>query len=376
MNKKANDDCITKFTPVFLGSGRCFHTLDWFRSCELISSPRPIFITDNFGGEGFIPLLNSSDLVRRLIIIDPFLFKNASKLGHLWRNAVKLLLLPFQVLALRSAMKSISNPFVFSHSTYYSFIASFCNVKYSATPQGSEVLVRPHRSKLYRMILIRSLKYASFITVDSDAMKLEIIKLANISSNIIQNGINVSEILKLQLSTSRTLITSIRGVDGNYRINEILESRNRYCVDCSINFCFPFSEDGYHKKFLRLLDKKDTIHGRLNRQKMYELLGKSYCVISIPLSDSSPRSVYEAIFSGAIVACTFSPYINSLPKCMIERIVLVDLSDENWFMRMIDSSKYLAQTPYTPSVEALDMFDQRSSMKKVLSLAYSASKFP
>ena len=75
------------------------------------------------------------------------------------------------------------------------------------------------------------------------------------------------------------------------------------------------------------------------------------------------------------MACTFAPYINSLPECMRERVLLVDLTDENWFKRMVDSSKYLAKKPYTPSAEALDMFDQRSSMKKVLSLAYSVSKF-
>ena len=61
-------------TVIFLGNGRCYHTLDWFRSAQLLlpSSP-PILVTDLIDGESFEKLITDSDLVVKLFIIDKWL---------------------------------------------------------------------------------------------------------------------------------------------------------------------------------------------------------------------------------------------------------------------------------------------------------------
>ena len=101
---------------------------------------------------------------------------------------------------------------------------------------------------------------------------------------------------------------------------------------------------------------------------MYELLGQTKLVISIPESDSSPRSVYESIFCGCAVAITYQPYYDVLPIDMKSRIILIDLQDETWFDKAIEFANKTILIPYTPSKEALDNFDQKKSFNKILDL--------
>lgn len=369
-----------KFTPVFLGSGRCFHTIDWFRSCQQLTDIEPIFITDNLDGEGYLRLLRSQDDVRNLVLIDSVLFKRPTRWGHVWRNLVKLVLVPLQVMRLRKNLHRVLNPFIFAHSSYYAFIASFCNVRYSFTPQGSEVLVRPFTSNLYRYFLLRSVRHAAFTTVDSNVMADRLEELSGLRPHIIQNGIDVAGIGcrtdESNVDAERNLVTSIRGFDSNYRIVDILQARNSQVSCQDLNFCFPFVEGGYERKISRLIRDKDVLHGRLPKTEMYALLKRSVCVISIPKSDSSPRSVYEAIFCGAAVICTKAQYIDDLPSCMRRRIIVVNINDPRWLSDGIVAARQIVSEDYFPSSAAIDCFDQISSMKRFLSLAFTNVKSP
>jgi hypothetical protein len=263
------------FTPVFLGSGRCFHTMDWFRSCaELVAEP-PIYITDNYGRDGLAPLLKPADSVRELLIIDPVLFKKASRVGHVWRNLLKLLLVPLQIFLLRRQLRRISAPFVFAHSTYYAFLASFCHARYSATPQGSEVLVRPQRSKFYKWFLARSVRSAAFVTVDSPAMAARLMEATGVTAQIVQNGIDIASIRALlQPDSPRNLVTSMRGIEPNYRIREILAARDATAAGTALHLCFTFVEESYLRDIRRAVRSFDVLHGRLPREALYRQIGK------------------------------------------------------------------------------------------------------
>lgn len=353
--------------------------MDWFRSCQKIARLAPVFVTDNLGGEGFVPLLGADDNVRKLVLIDHLLAKQPTRLGHAWRNFVKLALVPLQVLKLRRVLRDIHNPFIFAHSTYYAFLASFCTVRYSATPQGSEVLVRPLRSRLYRSLLLRSVHHAAFTTVDSNAMAERLEKLSGVRPHVVQNGIDVSGInagTDGPASQCRWLITSIRGFESNYRIIEILQARDQQAPGLNLQFCFPFVEGNYERQIRSLVRETDILHGRLLRNQMYALLKESFCVISIPKSDSSPRSVYEAIFCGAAVLCTYAQYIDALPACMRRRVVLVNINAPRWLAEGLDAARQIVAEAYIPSDEALNLFDQLRSMKRCLSLAVNVLALP
>jgi hypothetical protein len=330
---------------------------------------KPLFITDNFGKEGFKPLLKDSDSVGRLFILDPFLGDRPTAMGHRWRNLLKLVMVPFQVVKLRQQLRRLRRPFVFAHSTYYAFLASFCGVPYCATPQGSEVLVRPAGSRLYRYLLNRSARHATFVTVDSAAMAAGIHRLAGIQSHVVQNGIDVARIAAKADSAPRTLVLSVRGISDNYRIREIIAGRNASAPSVALTFSFPFVEEGYAREVEAILGKDDFMHRDVPKEDLYGLFRRAICVLSIPKSDSSPRTVYEAIFCGAIAVCAPSPFIGKLPQCMRERIVIADLSDPGWFQKCLSRASQMVLTPFVPDPEAIDQFDQVASMRRCLELA-------
>jgi len=83
---------------IFLCGARDFHAMDWYKSAkESITSMDIIILTDLIEGEGFSKLISEKDNVAKLLILDKVLFRNQSRLGNIWRNMLKLLVLPIQV---------------------------------------------------------------------------------------------------------------------------------------------------------------------------------------------------------------------------------------------------------------------------------------
>ena len=112
----------------------------------------------------------------------------------------------------------------------------------------------------------------------------------------------------------------------------------------------------------------DNDLGRVDRISMYNLFFETNLVLSIPYSDSSPRSVYEAIFCGCAVGITYQPYYDLLPLCMKKRIILINLKEKNWLDSAYKKSKTILKYNYYPSRKAIELFDQRLSFKKIYNL--------
>lgn len=358
---------------VFLCGARDFHAMDWYSSAkELIDDSSKIsIVTDLIEGEGFKRLVDSSDNVFKLIILDGLLLKKQSRLADLWRNILKLLLLPIQVLLLRRFHEKNKNSIFFAHSMYYLWLAHFAGVNFIGTPQGSDLLVKPFKSKLFKYLSIKALRSAKFVTVDSEMMRLSCVKISGVDPVIIQNGIDLTAINKKNTSDedeveSNNRILSLRGFTELYRLKQIIESRNFNLKNISIDFIYPFQDESYKSKISFLGQDKDF--GRVSRNDMYALMRNARLVVSIPSSDSSPRSVYEAIFCNAIVAITYNKYFEDLPKCMQSRIIIVDIKDKDWLKIAFYRAKDIRRKNFEPSAEALDLFDQKRSFKKKMKL--------
>ncbi len=354
----------------FLCGSRDFHAMDWYKSAkEVIPNSKLSILTDLIEGEGFQKIISKNDRVERMIIIDRLLFKKQSPLSHLWRNIVKFILIPFQVYFIKKHNRENPNTIYYAHGMYYIWLAYIAKVNFIGTPQGSEILIRPFKSTLYKFLSKKSLQAAKFITVDSIKMQLICKKISNIKPHIVQNGIDLSLILKhnkrLRKPKNRSNIISIRGFSELYRIKEILLYRKKRP---SISFIYPFYDNSYRNKIIKYMKKSDKDIGRVDRLKMYKLLQTSLMVISIPLSDSSPRSVYEAIFCGSVVCITYHPYYDLLPKCMKERIIIVDINNKSWLTNAIEKARIISKKKFYPDNESLNLFDQRKSFKKILSL--------
>ena len=361
---------------VFLCGARDFHAIDWYRSAEeRLPNEKLCILTDLIAGEGFQKIVSEDDNIYSLIILDKFLFKRQSNIGNLWRNILKLLVLPIQIILIKRFDKRNLNSIYHAHSMYYLWLAAAANVEFIGTPQGSDILVKPFKSKIYKTLSIWAMKSAKYITVDSEKMRDKVFEISAVKAKIIQNGIDIKAIEKFSFSLPkkdliRDRLVSIRGFSPLYRIEELLIARNieNNAKDFPISLIYPFYENEYKQKTLKYLTANDEDLGRVNRTQMYELLFESQLVISIPSSDSSPRSVYESIFCGSAVAITHHPYYDTLPICMKERIILVDLDNENWLLNATKDANSIVSSNFIPCEKALDLFDQRRSFKRILSL--------
>ena len=354
--------------PYFLGSSRCFHTIDWYESgLKFYGKPIP-FVTDMIDGEGFPCLVKDRAAINKLIIIDRFLFSDPGTIGHKIRNVVKLLLTPIQAILVWKLIRSSEN-ITFAHSTYYAFLASLAGIQYVSTPQGSEVLVRIENSILYKFFAHIAHKNAILITVDSLAMKMKLKELLNLDSEVVQNGIPIDflkSISEKPVGQKNDDLLSIRGIAENYQVLEIIDCCSESKNLPLLQLCCPFYDEDYFVKVQnKVLQTGVIIHGKLNRKDFYQCLLRTKIAISIPISDSSPRSVYEAIYCGCVVIVRYNQYLEDLPACMLERIVVTDCAGD-WFDVAYDKALERSKTKFCPTPDADQMYDQRLSFPRVL----------
>lgn len=353
---------------VFVGNARDFHAIDWYRTIKKICVDKQVFFaTDLIESENHRKIVSESDNLINLYNIDWLLFSSQSTFGNIWRNFIKVLFFPIQVARLKKMVSKNPDAVYHAHTMYYLFICWRAGVKFIGSPQGDEILIRPYRSKLYRYFAVKSLAAADHLIVDSVNLKNGIWKLSGKNAEVIQYGIDVKTILELRdTETERNQITSIRALYPLYRIQSILDARNQCATPPPLTLFYPFWEDGYKEKIIRQLQPSDINLGRMETKiEVYRALAKTKLAISIPESDSSPRSVYESIFSGCCVAVSNNSWIESLPECMRKRICIVDLDDKYWLEKSILYAESVVKTPYIPSDDSLNMFDQERSMKLV-----------
>ncbi len=362
---------------VFLCGARDFHAMDWFRSAQQsLPNDRLCVLTDLIAGEGFHDLRRPGDRVFELFILDPLLLRTPSVRANIWRNVLKLLVFPLQVWLLRRFDHRHPDGRYFCHSMYYLFLAWAAGVTFVGTPQGSDVLIKPYRSKAYRFFAVRSLRAARHVTVDSEQMRDRIRELAGVEAKVIQNGIDVRSILATArrpddaAAPERRYILSIRGFTPLYRIDAIIVARNGSAQFASVPLAlrYPFYEDDYRTKSLQLLCAGDLDVGRVSVAEIPHLFDEARLVVSVPISDSSPKSVYEAIFYGCAVAVTQHPFVDDLPACMRARLVVVDLADPHWLDDALERAADILRKPYQPSPEAVSTFDKIESFRKVSDL--------
>ena len=362
---------------VFLCGARDFHAMDWYRSAKKkLGRERVAVMADIIEAEGLKSLVQEDDELIKLHIIDKWLFKTPSHIGDIWRNVLKLLILPLQAKMLKKYYKQHPNTVYHAHGMYYMQMAAKAGVPFVGTPQGSELLVRPYKSNYYRKFATKALKAAKHVTVDSVNMQKSAESFSGVRPHIVQNGIDVKAILDYLQNTEqpkRDVWLSMRGFTPLYREKEFVEARNESVKykEQPIIFAYPFFDDIYMAEVKPLMHKDDKDLGRLQRDELYAMLRRSEVVFSIPASDSSPRSVYESLFLGCPVIITQNKYVEMLPQSMQERIVIADIEEEGWFDKAIEKAVELSKEPFTPSKDAIEMFDQEACFEKVYSLLMS-----
>lgn len=362
---------------VFLCASRDFHAIDWLRSFEKnFPEFKYIIICDSINAEGEKSLINENDKIDKLFIIDKFLFKSKNKFANLFRNTLKIFLTPIQLIYLYKKLKKYKNPIIFANGAYFIFLASILKIKFVANPVGSEVLIRPFKSSLYKLFLYNSLKKASLITVDSYKMQSVLKDLFNLKSVVIQNGIDINKINDFKNSVNqkninnvRNKYTSIRAFTPLYNIKNIISARNNSLYkNKKLDFIYPFFDLSYKNHCFKLLNSEDNDLGRLEDFDYFQQLYNSRIVFSIPSSDASPKSVYESIFLGCAVVVKNLEYLEMLPRTMRERILEVDIENQNWFNEAIEKSEIILKKDFIPDDDSIDFVNRDFSVSKLFIL--------
>lgn len=355
----------------FLCGAKDFHAMDKVHlTATVVGVENVTLVSDTFEGEGQTSLVRPGYRVKPLVVIDRYTLPTPGRLADLWRNFVKLVFLPLQILQLRGLRHEIRDAVVHAVPIYYMVLCWIARIPFVGTPQGSEVLERPYVSRTYRFFAVRALRAATVVIVDSVAMRDAVRKLAGRDAIVVKNGFDTKHALGAQTAATRDRVVSMRGFQPLYRIAEIASARNASSARPPIDFVYPLYDDGYVATVRALAGPDDVFHGMVSREALYRLFSRALLAVSIPSSDSSPRSVYEAIFCGAIVALARQGYYDELPDCMKERIVLVDLADPLWLERALAFARERIGTHYRPSPEALALCDQNTLIRRIVDTVY------
>lgn len=357
-----------KIKYYFLGSARCFHTIDWYNSARKVLNYEIEFITDLIDGEGFNCLVKDKKEIKKLFILDKFLPKSYDVRAHRLRNLLKFIFIPIQAILLYLIISKNKNHLIYAHSTYYAFIASLVGANYVSTPQGSEVLVRLENSFLYRVFAFFAHKNALLVTVDSFNMQHKLKKILGIQSSVIQNGVDIQNIKKLSSNQnqSRTIsLLSIRGISKNYEIDKILKCKDKYLPEVHLDMCAPFIDKTYYQSLNLKEFKNINFLGKLTKDEFQKTLLTSKVVVSIPKSDSSPRSVYESIFSGCIVIVKHNNFLKFLPEDMLNRVVIANTDEDDWLRSAYEQALGKLNNNFFISEQSMNLFDQNLSVQRV-----------
>jgi len=350
-----------------------FHGVDWaVKIHELIKNKQILVISDTFNKVNLkifkknnIPFIS----LNKLNLFNP---NNFTAFGNLKRNILKILWLPFCIYQLKKLLDK-QKILIHAHSMFYIFLCALAKASFIATPMGSDVLVRPSQSLLYKLCCAWALKKAEIISVDSKELQNKILTLCNKKSVLIQNGISTKEAFFFaKKNLKRNLLISPRAIDENYRIKNILAARNGEKINRPITFFYPYYNLAYINQLQALMIKNDKNIGRITKQHMYFFFARALVVFSIPLSDSSPRSIYEAIFCGAPICTVDAKWVHDLPYCMQSRIIIADIKQSGWMTLAIHKAKKICKIQFKPTPKAIKTYDEICSMKMAIELLYES----
>lgn len=354
---------------MFFGSANDHHAVEWFQACKAQENNWPVGFLSSEAFEKSPTSRWTPDqaefLEKRILIFRNYRRSPVGRLIGGWKKASALI---WVSLRLRHWSRRNVVAVFHAHGLTHGLVCALAGVNFVLSPQGSDVLVSPKTSPLHKFLATFAISRAISVIANSPKMLSAVAGLGARNCFMSQQGIDARDLLRSGKSHSETLrISSIRALKENYRIIEILRARNELMEEANISFAFPESDDGYVARIASLLSEGDVMLGRLGKKDFHALLADSDVCISVPKSDSSPRSVYEALFSGCVVLSSKSSWINSVPDDLRKRIVVVDLNRRTWFLDGITRARILLQTPFCPSPQTVEYFESSSCARRVIS---------
>jgi len=276
---------------------------------------------------------------------------------------------------------------VHAHSLYYGYLASFIktDVPVVFTPMGSDVIIHAQKSRIFRHMSKNAFRRAHIITGDSILLQRQGYKVgARKDRNfIIQNGVDSKVFfpkahnLRKQygISDDEVLLFSPRAITPLYNIDAIIESlahlkTKGYVFKCMFSFAFGDEYTEQLKAQVSRLDLDENVIwlGFLTYEEMANHYNGAEIVISVPSSDSSPKSVYEAMFCRKPIIVTdleWSYELLSESKCFSRVAVRDPVQLCDAITGIIEDQDYADMIATNAMTFAHRYFDYEKNMQKM-----------
>jgi L-malate glycosyltransferase len=200
------------------------------------------------------------------------------------------------------------------YATSYGLIGALSGFHpYIVTPLGSDILISPNESIIYRKLLKYTFKKADWITSMAPHMKEAMIQLGVSPTKIgdIIFGIN-TEIFnrkKRKLSTSEFIITSTRNFEPVYNIPHFLKAIALLKGKIPNLKVIMLGDGSLKSELCELADQLKisdiiTFKGKVPQHEVVDFLNQSHIFCTVSLSDGNSLSLLEAMACGAYPVAT------------------------------------------------------------------------
>jgi len=237
--------------------------------------------------------------------------------------------------------------------TSYGFIAACCGFKaFVVSCMGTDIMITPLKSILYKWITEYALKKAVFITSVSGSITERIIKLGIVPQKIqtFPFGVDPKKFFLDSQKEKNSALLSVRSLEPIYNIETILKGFSflkRIRFEGKLVILGGGSEDKRLKRLAKDLGISDHVDfvGRVPHYKVAEYLRSSQIYLSMSFSDGASTSLLEAM------ACGTFPIVSDIS---VNREWIVD-GDNGFLVSALDPQK-LAQ-------KIIEAFNNSSLMK-------------
>jgi len=254
----------------------------------------------------------------------------------------------FKYKKIKALLKEIKPDIFHSHyATSYGITGAMCGFHpYVITTLGTDVLISPVQSKIYKLLIKYAFSKADWITAMADHMKTAIENLGVNQNkvNIVPFGIDplVFNDSARKLSTDKFVITSTRNFEPVYNIPHLIYSIEKVKLKIPNIHLNLIGSGSLQNKIEKLIEAKGlidnvTFFGKVTQTKIAEVLNQSHLFISVSLSDGNNISLNEAMACGAFCIATEIPANTQWIKDN-ENGFLVEIDDVNGLTDKIVSS--------------------------------------
>lgn len=224
----------------------------------------------------------------------------------------------FKYRKIKKLLREIS-PDIF-HSMYatsYGITGALCGYKpYLITALGSDVLISPQQSKMYRFLLKFAFSKADVITAMSDHMK-QMIQQIGVPANKIMTvpfGIDPKVFNKIgaEVNPDKFIITSTRNFEEVYNIPHLIKAvalvKDRI-PGIHVNLIGRGTLQGAYEALIKEHQMEDlfTFFGKIPIEEVASALKQSHLFVSVSLSDGNNVSLNEAMACGTYSIATNIP---------------------------------------------------------------------